>query len=339
MLPASNKGVGMNMGFPDVCLTPSGPATVPVPYPNLAMNAMASPFLSTILLSGMPALNTSAKISMTMGHSPGVANPSYMQKGEYTTGNQVVMLQGNPAVNLTCQTTGNNQNNSVGIVAVPSVTNVFFSRAQGPRAAGGAGGAGAWSRAELRAVIDAMSLDGHGSAGPLVEIALLAGGVAHVRVRAFAAGIASQVYAGLAQAGGAAALIVDVRGNRGGELGAFLALAAAFLPRGSEIVTVIDGDGDAEVHRAQHDPLYAAPVAVLVDRDTASAAELFAGCLQAHRRAAVVGEATAGKATAHVILPHAGGAAYVTAARCLLPGGLDVQGIGVSPDVEVPQEA
>jgi carboxyl-terminal processing protease len=328
VLPASNKGVGMNMGFPDVCLTPAGPATVPVPYPNLAMNAMASPFLPTILLSSMPALNTSAKIPMTMGHAPGVANPDYLQKGEYTTGNQVVMLQGNPAVNLTCQTTGNNQNNAVGIVAVPSVTNVFFSRAL-PRRAATLDGAG------LGDVVDAMSL----GAEPAALVSVLPGGIAHVRVRAFAAGVPSQVYAGLARAGGAEALIVDVRGNRGGELGAFLALAAAFLPRGSEIATVIDGDGDAEVHRGAHDPLYEMPVAVLVDRDTASAAELFAGCLKAHRRAAIVGEVTAGKATAHVIVPHAGGAAYVTVARCLLPGGLDVQGIGVSPDVEVPPPA
>jgi carboxyl-terminal processing protease len=154
-----------------------------------------------------------------------------------------------------------------------------------------------------------------------------------VRVRAFASGVASQVWAALARRGGARALVVDVRGNRGGELGSFLALAAAFLPRGSELVTVIDGDGDAAVHRAQHDPLYDAPVAVLVDRETASAAELFAGCLQAHGRAVVVGETTTGKATSHVFLPHAGGADYVTAARCLLPGGLDIQGRGVAPDM------
>ena len=44
MLPASNSGVGMNMGFPDVCVTPVGPVPVPIPYPNMAMNAMAVPF-------------------------------------------------------------------------------------------------------------------------------------------------------------------------------------------------------------------------------------------------------------------------------------------------------
>ncbi|HVY44443.1 MAG TPA: PAAR-like domain-containing protein, partial [Minicystis sp.] len=57
MLPASNRGAGMNIGFPDVCLTPSGPAVVPVPYPNIAMNAMAASFSPNVLLTMMPALN------------------------------------------------------------------------------------------------------------------------------------------------------------------------------------------------------------------------------------------------------------------------------------------
>ena len=48
MLPACNKGVGMNMGFPDVCLTPAGPVPVPIPDPNMAMNAMAVPSRTTI---------------------------------------------------------------------------------------------------------------------------------------------------------------------------------------------------------------------------------------------------------------------------------------------------
>src|ERR1700734_2370282 len=114
MLPASNKGVGMNIGFPDVCLTPAGPVPVPIPYPNMAMNAMAVPFVPTILVSFMPALNMMSKIPLTLGDQPGVATPLFMQMGAYTMGNPIVMLQGLPAVNLTCLTTGNNMNNPVG---------------------------------------------------------------------------------------------------------------------------------------------------------------------------------------------------------------------------------
>ncbi|MCK5941064.1 MAG: DUF4150 domain-containing protein, partial [Planctomycetes bacterium] len=43
-MPAANQGVGMNMGFPDVCTTPAAPSPIPIPYPNIGMNAMAMPF-------------------------------------------------------------------------------------------------------------------------------------------------------------------------------------------------------------------------------------------------------------------------------------------------------
>jgi carboxyl-terminal processing protease len=324
MLPACNKGVGMNMGFPDVCLTPAVPAPIPIPYPNMAMNAMAVPFLPTILLSFMPALNMMSMIPMTLGDQPGCASP-FMGPGMYTMGIPIVLLQGLPAVTLTCPTTGNNMINPIGLVAVPSVTNVFFARALPEGGATNLDGEG------VREMVDAMSA----GAGPAVEVADLRGGVLLLRVRAFASSVASQVFAALHGRGGLTGLVLDLRGNRGGELRAFLALAADFLPRGSELCTMIDGDGDAEVHHARHDPLYTLPVAVLVDRETASAAELFAGCLRAHGRALVAGERTTGKATANLLVPREGGADYVVAGRCLLPGGLDLQGTGVSPDVLV----
>ena len=323
MLPASNKGVGMNMGFPDVCLTPSVPAPIPIPYPNIAMNAMAATFCPTILLTCMPALNMASIIPMTLGDQAGVANPLFMQMGRYTMGNPKILLQALPAINLTCPTTGNMMNNPVGAVLVPSVTTVFFTRALPESAA-------VLDGAAVREIADAMSP----ASGSTVEVTDLPGGVAHVRVRAFAPGVVSRIYAEVRRRA-PVALVIDLRGNRGGELTSFLALASDFLPRGSELCTLIDGDGDAEVRRAQHDPLHDMPVAVLVDRETASAAELFAGCLRAHGRAIVVGERTMGKTTSHVLLPGDSGTAYATAGRCLLPGNLDVHGSGVTPDVPV----
>ena len=60
MMPASNQGVGENIGFPDVCNTPVGPATAPLPYPNMGSNSMAMPFCPTLLVSMMPAHNQGA---------------------------------------------------------------------------------------------------------------------------------------------------------------------------------------------------------------------------------------------------------------------------------------
>lgn len=320
MLPASNKGVGMNMGFPDVCLTPAGPVPVPIPYPNMAMHAMAAPFCPTILLSCMPALNMGSIIPMTLGDQPGVANPLFMQMGAFTMGNPKIVLQCLPAINLTCPTTGNMMNNPVGAVLVPSVTNVFFTRA-------------------LRdpTEIERMLATPEG-AGPAVEGALLPGGVGHLTLRSFPAGAPSAVYHALKGLGerGMGALILDLRGNPGGEMNAFLQLAGDFLEPGSEIVTMTDVDGDEIVHRARAPHPYAFPLAVLVDRGTASAA-VFAGCLKAHGRATVVGERTYGKGAAQTLVAApGGGAVYGTVACFTLPDGSVVQGAGVEPDLPYP---
>ncbi len=146
MLPASNKGVGMNIGFPDVCLTPVGPAVVPIPYPNIALNAMAVPFSPVVKVTMMPALNMGSKIPMTMGDEPGVAHPMYKQMGAYTMGNPIVYVDKLPAINLLCPTTGNNMNDGLGAVLVPSVTNVLYTLAPSSPEGGAAAGPRSFDR-------------------------------------------------------------------------------------------------------------------------------------------------------------------------------------------------
>ena len=72
MLPASNRGAGMNVGFPDVCLTPAAPSPIPIPYPNFAMNAQAAPFATSVFISMMNALNMASMIPVTTGDEPHV---------------------------------------------------------------------------------------------------------------------------------------------------------------------------------------------------------------------------------------------------------------------------
>ena len=101
MMPASNQGVGENIGFPDVCNTPVGPATAPIPYPNMGSNSMAMPFCPTIMISMMPAHNQGAKPLMTNGDNAGVAHPLFMQPGGNNLGQVRVLLSGMPAETLT----------------------------------------------------------------------------------------------------------------------------------------------------------------------------------------------------------------------------------------------
>lgn len=142
-------------------------------------------------------------------------------------------------------------------------------------------------------------------------------------------------------------LIIDVRGNAGGELDSGESSADLFLSSGIITVTErrsLDGGADRvrTVRPASPDSLGSFPVAVLVDGETASAAELFAAALRENDRALLVGMTTFGKSAIQDLIPlEAGGAALrLTTGRFLTPLGRDIGGVGLHPDrvVSVPDE-
>lgn len=323
MLPASNRGVGMNVCFPDVCATP--PTGAPVPYVNLGLNATAVPFAVKTFFSCVNALNQGSVIPMTLGDQAGAMSP-FMGPGMVTLGNPKVFIEALPGTNLTCPATGNNMIAASGAVLVPSVTNVFFTYA--------AGQPGEVSAAQLSSLARALSP----ARDELVE-ALLPGAVAYLAIPAFSSGVPARVHDLVRRAAsqGMRALVLDLRDCPGGDLMAAIALAGDFLDEGAVLATVIDEDGDDTVYRAQHERPYPFPLVLLVDRRTASAAEVFAGCLRAHGRAVVIGERTHGKGSAQQLLPGFAepGAHYATVATVVLPDGQPLEGRGVHPDIEI----
>jgi hypothetical protein len=120
---ANCQMMGMDMGFPDVCLTP--PLPVPIPYPNIAMGNMAVPNCPTILIMGMPAHNVGTSIPMTNGDNAGVAmgvaSGTVMGPSRHLTGAFTVLFQGMPATRLT-STSLQNSTNCPGVRVVPSQT-------------------------------------------------------------------------------------------------------------------------------------------------------------------------------------------------------------------------
>jgi carboxyl-terminal processing protease len=131
-------------------------------------------------------------------------------------------------------------------------------------------------------------------------------------------------------------LVLDLRDNPGGDACAFVRLAEDFLPRGSVLARRTDQDGDEIVYRARQDDPYRFPVLILVNRWTASAAELLAGCLQWHGRAALIGEPTYGKGVGRKVVAAPGGFHEADAATFALPGGEPIEGVGLAPDVAAP---
>ena len=328
MLPASNRGVGMNIGFPDVCLTP--PVAAPIPYPNFGLNVLAAPFAVNVFLAMMPALNLASKIVMTMGDEPGVMGPWIKMMGAYIMGNPIIMIDGLPGINLLCPTTGNNMNDALGAVLVPSATNVLFTRRLTPAGE-------TFDRA-----LSVEALRALGDAPAEVRGEALRHGIGRVVVPLFTFETPTLVFNEIQRlaSGGMRALILDLRDSPGGDLDAFARLAGDFLDEGAIIARLTGADGDERVLAAPPGEPYSFPLVVLVDVGTASAAELFAGCLKAHGRAVIVGETTYGKGAVQRVIPGAGGhgAVYVTVARCAPGDGEAIDGVGVQPDVAVRRE-
>jgi Domain of unknown function (DUF4150) len=121
--------MGMDMGFPDVCLTPAGPAVVPVPYPNIAMAPMGVPAAYNVLFVCAPAHNLSTLIPLTNGDNAGVAmgvaSGTVMGPSRHLTAAFTVLLAGMPATRLTSMTL-QNSTNCPGARIVPSQAKVLL---------------------------------------------------------------------------------------------------------------------------------------------------------------------------------------------------------------------
>ena len=126
---ANTQMMGMDMGFPDVCLTPTPAGPVPIPYPNTAMGNMAIPNNPNILFMGMPAHNMATTIPMTNGDNAGVAlgvaSGTVMGPSRHLTGAFTVLLNGAPATRLTSMSL-QNSTNCPGVRTVPSQTLVLL---------------------------------------------------------------------------------------------------------------------------------------------------------------------------------------------------------------------
>jgi Domain of unknown function (DUF4150) len=121
---ANTQMMGMDMGFPDVCLTPAPPAPpIPIPYPNIAMGPTAIPNCPTILIMCMPAHNLATSIPMTNGDNAGlmtgVASGTVMGPSRHLTGAFTVLFNAMPASRLTSMSL-QNSTNCPGARIVPS---------------------------------------------------------------------------------------------------------------------------------------------------------------------------------------------------------------------------
>lgn len=129
-------------------------------------------------------------------------------------------------------------------------------------------------------------------------------------------------------------VLLDLRNNPGGVLESAVDVADQLLEDG--IIVTAEGRTPASRFTMQATPGDVLPgvnVVVLVNGSTASAAEILAGALQDHRRAALLGRRTFGKGSVQTVMPLAGGRAIkLTTSRYHTPSGRSIQGSGIEPD-------
>jgi len=132
-------------------------------------------------------------------------------------------------------------------------------------------------------------------------------------------------------------LVLDLRDNPGGVLESAVGVADSFLESG--LIVRADGrtpESRFEMDATAGDLLGGAPVVVLVDRGSASGAEIVAGALRDHGRATLMGERTFGKGSVQTVLPLSNGEALkLTTSRYYTPSGRSIQERGLEPDVKI----
>jgi len=163
---------------------------------------------------------------------------------------------------------------------------------------------------------------------------MLDNSIAYIRIDSFGKTIGDDVGKLLEKFKDMKGLIVDVRSNPGGSLDAAVEVTDHFLGEG-DILTVRDKSDNEDVYVALEGSV-GVPVCVLIDEESASASEVFAGALKDHGKATLVGQKTYGKGVVQSIYPLAYGEALrITTARYYTPSGECIDGVGIYPDIEV----
>lgn len=137
---------------------------------------------------------------------------------------------------------------------------------------------------------------------------------------------------------GCKGVIIDIRDNGGGRLDAAIEMMNRILPDGLMMYTETK-KGIDQKFEADSNKHYDSPIAVIINEYSASASEVFAGAMQDRNKAVIVGTKSYGKGVVQSVFPLSetgdGSAIKITTSKYYTPSGRNIDGIGITPDVEV----
>lgn len=177
-----------------------------------------------------------------------------------------------------------------------------------------------------------------------VKSRMLDDGYGYVRVTSFQTHTTDHVNRALSELrkesnGQLKGLVLDLRNNPGGVLGAAVGVSDAFLKKG--LIVYTEGrasDAKLSFNATPDDLIDGAPMVVLVNGGSASASEIVAGALQDQKRAVIMGTRSFGKGSVQTIFPMSNNTAVkLTTARYFTPSGRSIQAEGIEPDITLEQ--
>jgi carboxyl-terminal processing protease len=190
-----------------------------------------------------------------------------------------------------------------------------------------------------RASVEVPSLENVKILDPNSPLAHGAQGVAYVKIPAFQKTTATDLEQALwdLHGKGMRSLIIDLRGNPGGLLTAAVEIADKFIADGGIVSTKGRSEQENFSYRAHRPGTWRVPLVVMIDGDSASASEIFAGAIKDSGRGKIVGSRSYGKGSVQGIFPlgKSGAGARLTTAKFYSPSGRAIANVGVTPDIDV----
>lgn len=172
---------------------------------------------------------------------------------------------------------------------------------------------------------------------PTIEYQMLENKIGYIAVSEFDEVTAEQFRAAIddLEKQGEKGLVVDIRNNPGGLLDTVVDMLRRMLPKGM-IVYTEDKYGKRDEYKCDGKEEFNKPLAVLINGNSASASEIFAGAIQDYKKGTLVGTTSFGKGIVQSILPlNDGTAIKVTVSKYYTPKGRNIHKIGITPDVTI----
>ena len=167
-----------------------------------------------------------------------------------------------------------------------------------------------------------------------VEGAQIDNGIAYLAVSNFAVGTADEAKRVLVKLNSNSGIILDLRDNPGGLVEEAVKLAEIFIEKGTIVSYKVAGE--ERIFNARNINPNRAPLVVMINRGTSSAAEIFAAAIQDRNRGVVIGERSYGKGSVQEFITLDDGSKLeLTVALYLTPSGKTIDGVGVTPDLVV----